>query len=74
MNITRGQTQGPRQWSYNLRMFYDPMATKFQINCPASKELAAAVDAARIPMRLSRAEFTRRALQAYVEQASRKVA
>lgn len=55
-------------------MFYDPMATKFQINCPASKELAAAVDAARIPMRLSRAEFTRRALQAYVEQASRKVA
>lgn len=42
--------------------------SKYQVNAPVTREMMDMVDDARWPLRISRAEFARRALAAYVEQ------
>ncbi|SCB30421.1 hypothetical protein GA0061099_1004461 [Bradyrhizobium yuanmingense] len=46
---------------------YNELA-KYQVNAPVTREMLDLVDDARWPLRISRAEFARRALAAYVEQ------
>lgn len=45
---------------------------RYQVNAPCTREMMDAVDDARWPLRISRAEFARRALAAYVEQMTAK--
>lgn len=49
-------------------MLYNPDLTKRQVNAPVTREMLDMVDDARWRLRISRAEFARRALAAYVEQ------
>lgn len=48
--------------------------TKYQVNAPVTREMLDMVDDARWPLRISRAEFARRALAAYVEQIIQRAA
>lgn len=47
---------------------------KYQVNAPVTREMLDLVDDARWPMRISRAEFARRALAAYVAKLSQEAA
>jgi hypothetical protein len=53
-------------------MLYYPNASEFRVNVPVNRELLDVIDEARHPLRLSRAEFARRAFVAYCETVSRK--
>jgi len=53
-----------------MGMANNPDATRFQVNTPLTRELLDLIDQARLPLRLSRAEFARRAFAAYCEQTS----
>lgn len=57
-----------------MGMLYNPDATECRVNVPMNRELLDVIDQARLPLRLSRAEFARRAFVAYCEQTSRKKA
>jgi hypothetical protein len=47
---------------------------KYQVNAPVTREMLDIVDDARWPLRISRAEFARRALAAYVAQITTRAA
>lgn len=49
-------------------MIHNQDVAKYQVNAPVTREMLTMVDDARWSMRISRAEFARRALAAYVEQ------
>jgi hypothetical protein len=57
-----------------MGMHNNPDATKFQVCTPVPREMIEAVDAARLPLRLSRSAFAKKALAAYVEQIAREAA
>jgi len=54
-----------------MAMYNNPDATELRVNVPVNRNLLDVIDEARLPLRLSRAEFGRRAFAAYCEQVSR---
>jgi hypothetical protein len=57
-----------------MSKYNDPKANECQINAPVTRELFEQFEDARYALRVTRAEFARRAFAAYLAQVPRKAA